>query len=62
MEHCVQKVLMQIAGGPGIKQHIINIGSSIVKGGEQEAQLWRGDDLAGGAVVELVLSRAAMAL
>ena len=62
MEYGVQELLMKLVGLAGIVQGVIDVGRPVVKGGEQEAQLWRGDDLAGGAVVELVLSRAAMAL
>lgn len=62
MEDGIQKLLMQLVRLAGIGEGVVDVGRPVVKGGEQEAQLWRGDDLAGGAVVELVLSRAAMAL
>ena len=62
MEDRIDKLLVNLIRLPGVEQGVIDVGRPVVKGGEQEAQLWRGDDLAGGAVVELVLSRAAMAL
>ena len=55
-EHPVQEILVDIPGGLGVKQDVVDIGRAVVKGREQEAQFRLGHDLSGDAAVELVLS------
>ena len=49
VEHRVQEVLVEVPGGAGIEEGVIDIGRPVVEGREQEAQLRRGDDLLRGA-------------
>ena len=58
VEDGVQKLLVQLVRLAGVGESIVDIGRPVVKGREQEAQLRRGDDLTGGAVVELIFARA----
>ena len=54
VEHGVNELLMQFLRLAGVKQGVINIGGTPVKGREQESQFRLGHHLPGG-IVELVI-------
>ena len=57
-EHGVNELLVYDLGAAGVEERGVDIRGAVVKGGEHEAQLRRGDDLVDGAGVEAVLVRA----
>ena len=56
MEDGVDKLLVELVRAAGVEEGVIDVGGPVVKGREEEAQIRGGDDLPGGAAVELVLA------
>ena len=61
-EHRVDHLLMELGGVPAVKEGVVDVGGTVVEGGEQEAQLRRQRDMAGGGAVEAAVLAAVFQL